>query len=347
MPYSDLNQEDLLDLLTAYDNYIATAADAGLFSRGWTPVCMGEFFENEYQSVWQAGEDFDYMYDEGTSYSNDLTAQSLADELARFCEETDTYHYYDVVDDREAAVSELVKELEAGNVAPFRNAIQEYLEDQVARTSEADIAPVEAEYLNTARRLLKLLKDWDEKLHASEKAKSSLSPGVEAEDMEAEAPSTVVISAYADTGLPHTDNADLIDSYYCVNLTVSRDWAEQKAISAGFKDLEGFLDEYTWDDTQDWYQTAFEAGALVGVNIEKGGVLYTPGKASKAVAEKRNLSPFLTDKPQSTAVEPLQVDLADGKKPDLIGKIINATKAAATKRTMGPDGINNEKDRSL
>lgn len=61
--YDNFKQEDLVDLLKAYDSYIATAADAGLLKTGWTPVCVEEFYENEYQNVWQQGESFDYLFD--------------------------------------------------------------------------------------------------------------------------------------------------------------------------------------------------------------------------------------------------------------------------------------------
>ena len=57
-----LTKEELIDLLNAYDAYIVTAADAGLLKTGWVPVCISEFYNYEYQNVWRAGENFDYMY---------------------------------------------------------------------------------------------------------------------------------------------------------------------------------------------------------------------------------------------------------------------------------------------
>lgn len=56
-----LTDNQLRDLLKAYDMYVAAAFNAGLPETGWCPVCVGEFYENEYQSVWLAGETFDYM----------------------------------------------------------------------------------------------------------------------------------------------------------------------------------------------------------------------------------------------------------------------------------------------
>lgn len=60
--YGNLDHRNLLDLIHAYDLYISTAADADLFAQGWTPVCVEEFYENEYQSVWVRGGNFNYLY---------------------------------------------------------------------------------------------------------------------------------------------------------------------------------------------------------------------------------------------------------------------------------------------
>lgn len=58
-----LKKDELIDLITAYDTYIATAASAGRLNTGWVPVCISEFYSCEYQDVWRAGETFDYMFD--------------------------------------------------------------------------------------------------------------------------------------------------------------------------------------------------------------------------------------------------------------------------------------------
>ena len=60
--FDNLTKEELIDLLKAYDAYISTAADAGRLNTGWVPVCISEFFSGEYQDVWRAGQNFDYMY---------------------------------------------------------------------------------------------------------------------------------------------------------------------------------------------------------------------------------------------------------------------------------------------
>ena len=70
--YDNFNQKDLVDLLKAYDSYISNAAEAGLLTTGWTPVCVEEFYHHEYQNVWdpQKGDaSFDYMYEASESYS--------------------------------------------------------------------------------------------------------------------------------------------------------------------------------------------------------------------------------------------------------------------------------------
>lgn len=64
--FDNFPQETLVDLLKAYDSYISTAADAGLLTTGWTPVCVQEFYECEYENVWdpeKGDESFYYMYD--------------------------------------------------------------------------------------------------------------------------------------------------------------------------------------------------------------------------------------------------------------------------------------------
>lgn len=66
--YENFNQKDLVDLLDAYDSYIATAVDAGLLNTGWTPVCVEEFYGSEYQNVWRQGGSFDYMYESDPTF---------------------------------------------------------------------------------------------------------------------------------------------------------------------------------------------------------------------------------------------------------------------------------------
>jgi hypothetical protein len=64
-PLEKLSKEEAVDLLNAYDSYIVAGFDSGRIKSGWCPVCVREFLENEYRSVWLAGQSFDYMYEDG------------------------------------------------------------------------------------------------------------------------------------------------------------------------------------------------------------------------------------------------------------------------------------------
>ncbi len=77
----------------------------------------------------------------------------------------------------------------------------------------------------------------------------------------------VEIFCYADQVLPKTDRAELIDNHYNAHFVVPKQWAEEQAKLAGFKDLEEFFDEYTWDNTDGWYEKAFQDGVLAGVGL--------------------------------------------------------------------------------
>lgn len=46
-----LTNEELLDLLFCYDNYIQDANDEDSYRSGWRPVCVREFYDNEYQLI--------------------------------------------------------------------------------------------------------------------------------------------------------------------------------------------------------------------------------------------------------------------------------------------------------
>ena len=63
---TELSREQLAGLLSAYDSYIVTAFDARLPETGWTPVCVSEFYENEYRNVWLSGRGFGYMCQDDT-----------------------------------------------------------------------------------------------------------------------------------------------------------------------------------------------------------------------------------------------------------------------------------------
>ena len=44
-----LSKEELLDLLYAYDKYIQEANDDNRYAEGWYPVCIEEFYDNDYE----------------------------------------------------------------------------------------------------------------------------------------------------------------------------------------------------------------------------------------------------------------------------------------------------------
>ena len=86
-------------------------------------------------------------------------------------------------------------------------------------------------------------------------------------------PDRVMIGCYADQVLPHTDRADLLDSYFGAYFIVPKDWAEKQVReNTNYKDLEEFFDDYTWDTTDGWYDKAFFDGVLLGVEL--GETLY-------------------------------------------------------------------------
>ena len=46
-----LNKKELLDLIRRYDMYVQDANEKDLFKEGWRPVCIDEFYDNEYQEI--------------------------------------------------------------------------------------------------------------------------------------------------------------------------------------------------------------------------------------------------------------------------------------------------------
>ncbi len=48
-----LSKEELIALLDAYDTYIQEANDEDRYKTGWKPVCVMEFYDNEFQEVYQ------------------------------------------------------------------------------------------------------------------------------------------------------------------------------------------------------------------------------------------------------------------------------------------------------
>lgn len=47
----DITKEELFDVIAEYNNYVQTAAEDGKLQDGWVPVCVNEFYDNEYQDI--------------------------------------------------------------------------------------------------------------------------------------------------------------------------------------------------------------------------------------------------------------------------------------------------------
>lgn len=45
----ELDKEELLALISAYDRYIQSANNDNRYADGWYPVCISEFYNNEFQ----------------------------------------------------------------------------------------------------------------------------------------------------------------------------------------------------------------------------------------------------------------------------------------------------------
>lgn len=53
----NLTSKELLDLLYCYDEYIQDANDEDRYREGWLPVCINEFYDNEYQIILEEREE--------------------------------------------------------------------------------------------------------------------------------------------------------------------------------------------------------------------------------------------------------------------------------------------------
>ncbi len=82
--------------------------------------------------------------------------------------------------------------------------------------------------------------------------------------------STVIVGVYADELLPNTDHLDSPDRYFGGRLEVDRAWAERQAKALEYKNLEEFMDEFTWDQTIGWYKQAVLDGALIKAEVVTG-----------------------------------------------------------------------------
>jgi len=51
MNYKLLNKNELLELLRVYDKYIQNANDDNRYKDGWYPVCISEFYKNDFNEL--------------------------------------------------------------------------------------------------------------------------------------------------------------------------------------------------------------------------------------------------------------------------------------------------------
>ena len=44
-----LTKDELVSLINSYNNYIQNANDSNLYNDDWKPVCIEEFYQNDYK----------------------------------------------------------------------------------------------------------------------------------------------------------------------------------------------------------------------------------------------------------------------------------------------------------
>ena len=59
MDFNELDKEEAIALLWAYDRYIQNANEDNRYREGWYPVCVSEFYDNEFQLLDDESEDWD------------------------------------------------------------------------------------------------------------------------------------------------------------------------------------------------------------------------------------------------------------------------------------------------
>lgn len=47
-----LNKEELVNLINIYDKYIQNTNNEDLYREGWYPVCIEEFYKNDFE-IWK------------------------------------------------------------------------------------------------------------------------------------------------------------------------------------------------------------------------------------------------------------------------------------------------------
>jgi hypothetical protein len=57
--FENLSRVEIMDLLIEYDCCIQAANDGDYYKDGWYPVCIAEFYDNEYQEILNEKDEYD------------------------------------------------------------------------------------------------------------------------------------------------------------------------------------------------------------------------------------------------------------------------------------------------
>ena len=61
MRLNELSRRKLADVMNEYDKYIQAANESDRYEEGWKPVCIEEFYNNEYQQILDERDDPDKL----------------------------------------------------------------------------------------------------------------------------------------------------------------------------------------------------------------------------------------------------------------------------------------------
>ena len=80
----DLSKSELLKLINLYNDYVQEFFDDEVHE-GMIPVCIEEFYNNEYQEFYNDSEDTDTNYYLRNKFFQEFNMERLADELMDLC----------------------------------------------------------------------------------------------------------------------------------------------------------------------------------------------------------------------------------------------------------------------
>lgn len=80
----DLSKSELLKLINLYNDYVQEFFDDEVHE-GMIPVCIEEFYNNEYQEFYNDNEDTDTNYYLRNKFFQEFNMERLADELMDLC----------------------------------------------------------------------------------------------------------------------------------------------------------------------------------------------------------------------------------------------------------------------